>query len=283
MIKKFCGVLLTIIFIAINTNLPVVCAEIIQDDINVDDFDRASLYKNRYTPIIIQDDFINMQDNGGSINREHNCVIDDEIVKATLFGRRFEKKKYKKELLNDEQIVLENDKNNYKKNIYNGKVNIELGSEVLLKPVKKVSTKNTRMKIKDGNKYEKYNVVLPEIGEDVAFKVLVDVKKDEKVIIPKNSIVYAKVDEVSPRAMGGAPADLTLDEFVVSTKDGKKINLSGTIDSSGYTLSPWIGVAELATTPFLFGLAVPLLRLLPGGQAVISPRKTYTVYYTENN
>ncbi|DAB20452.1 TPA: hypothetical protein CPT85_10055 [Candidatus Gastranaerophilales bacterium HUM_21] len=98
-------------------------------------------------------------------------------------------------------------------------------------------------------------------------------------MIEKDTIVYAKIGEVSPRAMGGAPAEMTIEGFEMYDKKGKLIPLDGEIASSGYSLSFWIGLAELATTPFLIGLAVPLLRLLPGGQAVVTPRKNYVVYY----
>ena len=72
---------------------------------------------------------------------------------------------------------------------------------------------------------------------------------------------------------------MRIEDFEMYKPDGTRVGLDGEIDSSGYSLSFWIGLAELATTPFLIGFAVPVLRLLPGGQAVVSPRKNYVVYY----
>lgn len=273
--------LITLIFFS-NINTTAFCSEILQDEINPENFDNSLLHKNTYSPIIIQDEFIINQPQQ-NISTSHYCIIEDEIVKSTLRNKKFQKKKYQNNIIPDEQIILLKDKNKYKKFVYTGKVNTEAGYEVTLKPLKKISTKNSHLKIKDGKKYERYSITLPEIGEEYQFKVLEDITIDGKTIIPKNSIAYATVDNVSARAMGGAPAELKLDNFVVKTQDGKEINLNGSVTSAGYTLSPWIGLAELATTPFLFGLAVPALRVLPGGQAVITPRKKYTVFYTKNS
>ena len=277
--KKFFS--LTLIIFALNGNIPALCAEILHDEITTENFDDSQLHKNTYTPLIIQDEFIALPSGETGIRKEGNTIIEDEIVKTTLKNKKLQKKKYKKDVITDEQIVLLKDKKQYKKILYNGNVDTEIGYAVQIKPLKKLRTKNSRIKIKDGENYENYKITLPEIGEEVVFKVIEDVNINGKTIIPKDSYVYAKVDNVSPRAMGGAPAEMRLDNFILKTSDGKELKLSGSLSSSGYTLSPWIGLAELATTPFLFGLAVPALRVLSGGQAVITPRKTYTVYYTE--
>ena len=189
------------------------------------------------------------------------------------------KPKYNETLIADEPVLMSTENRKFKNTVYTGKVSTEFGEEVILKPIYKVSTKNAHIKVPQGKKYDKYKVALPFIGERIPFKVMKDVKKGDKVIIKKDTVVYAKIAEVSPRAMGGAPAEMTIEQFEIKDEKGNIKPLDGTISSSGYSLSFWIGVAELATTPFLFGLAVPLLRLLPGGQAVVSPRKSYIVYY----
>ena len=270
--------LLTSLF-STNINITAFGTELLRDEINPENFDRSLLHKNTYTPIIIQDEFI-INPGESKIQKASLKIIEDETVKSTLVNKKLQKKKYQNTILNDEPVVLLKDRNNYKKVVYTGKVNTEIGYAVIIKPLKKISTKNSHLKIKNGDKYEKYDITLPELGEEYKFKVLEDVNIEGNIVIPKNSIVSAKVDNVSARAMGGAPAELKLDNFVVKTPDGKELELNGTVDSVGYTLSPWIGLAELATTPFLFGLAVPALRVLPGGQATITPRKTYTVYYS---
>ena len=152
-------------------------------------------------------------------------------------------------------------------------------SVVYLKPMKKVSTRCKRVNVGFGEKNKKYSLPFPLIGETVKFKVQNDVTKNGKTIISKGSVVYASVGEVSPRGMGGVPAEMTLEKFYLTGSAGKIVELDGEINSSGYTLAVWIGLVELATTPFLFGLAAPALRVLPGGQAVVTPRKKYAVYY----
>lgn len=205
--------------------------------------------------------------------------IIDEAAQNELKNKKLAKKQYKKEFIDDEEIVYTKNNIDFKKPVYKGIERTDVGVKVVLKPVSKVRTKNAKLKIKNAQKYENYKIALPELGETVEFLVIEDVKKDGKIVIPKNSKVIAQIAEVSPRAMGGAPAEMTIEKFKLIDKNGKTIPLSGNLSSSGYTLSPWIGLAELATTPFLFGLAVPLLRVLPGGQAVVTPRKNYIVYY----
>lgn len=205
--------------------------------------------------------------------------IKDDAVAILPVDTKAQKRMYKEEILDDEKVVISKSNKKYKPSDYVKQVKTENGSEVILRPVKRISTKSKRIKIKKDTGEEEYRVPFPSIGDKVAFKVVKDVIKDGKIVIPKGTIVYASVGEVAPRAMGGAPAEMTLENFEMKDKNGNMISLDGEIASSGYSLSFWIGLAELATTPFLFGLAVPLLRVLPGGQAVVSPKKNYVVYY----
>ena len=256
MFKKLLCIIFLFVFVYCTQGISY-SLELLKDDIDVSDFDSSELNKKIYKPEIITDDFI---------------VTETQT-------RKFRKHRYKKILIPDEKVVVSDEEKIFKKPKYTGTVKTEEGLEVVIRPLRKVKTKNSHIVIKDRDTKEKCKVALPEIGERVAFKVVKDVIQDGKIIISKGSIVYAKVGEVSPRAMGGAPAEMTLEQFVVKNDSGDDIKLSGDISTSGYSLSVWIGLAELATTPFIYGLAVPLLRLFPGGQAIISPQKEYIVYF----
>lgn len=227
---------------------------------------------------LIEDDLANSLD-ASKYKKINYKYVPLEDYKPQTKQKKFRKKEYVKDILPDEEVVLSDENKNFKKPVYTGIIPTELGQKVLLKPLKKIHTKNSKIKVKRDKKTEKYKVAYPHLGEKIVFKVLKDVEKDGNIIIPKGTNVSAQVGEVSPRAMGGAPAEMTLENFQYIDENGKTINLSGNVSSCGYSLSVWIGLAELATTPFLFGLAVPALRVLPGGQAVVTPRKTYTVYY----
>lgn len=237
--------------------------------------------KKNYEIPIIEDEITQVQTVGtkGKKKKYTQDVINDDALDGLKIAKLPQKRKYKRVLISDEEVILTEENKKFKRPVYTGQIKTENGLVVMLKPLKKVKTKSSYLKVKNENKTEKYKIPSPSIGDQIAFKVIEDVQKDEKIIIPKNTIVYAKVGTISPRAMGGAPAEMTLENFEMMDKNGKLVPLSGEISSSGYSLSFWIGLAELATTPFLFGLAVPLLRLLPGGQAVVSPRKNYVVYY----
>lgn len=233
--------------------------------------------KKEFQIPLIEDEIVKELDtkNIKKVKYKENVLEDDA---AAVLPKEVKKKKhkYRHEIMSDEPVVISSENKKYKRSDYKKQVKTEQGIAVVLKPVNKIVTKNKRVKL--GND-EKYKLAYPYIGDRVAFKVVKDVVKDDKVLIEKDTIVYAKIGEVSPRAMGGAPAEMTIEGFEIYDKNGDLIPLDGEVASSGYSLSFWIGLAELATTPFLFGLAVPLLRLLPGGQAVVSPRKNYVVYY----
>ncbi len=288
MIKKLLSLFIVVSFGFININIPAIALakksknkKIYYGNVSYThkkNTKKSQLKKKQDFVIpIIEDEAAN------ALNKnEHNKIqytpdlISDELPQ-NLKQKKYGKKKYKKEFIKDEEIVYTENNKDFKKPVYTGIERTDTGIEVVLKPVNKIRTKNSKIKISDSK--EAYKIALPELGQIVEFKVIKDVKKDGKVVIPKDSKVIAQIAEVSPRAMGGAPAEMTIEKFQVIGTDGKRIQLSGNLNSSGYTLAPWIGLAELATTPFLFGLAVPLLRVLPGGQAVITPRKKYKVYY----
>lgn len=239
--------------------------------------------KKEYKPPVIEDEIAQELKNKKvkKVKYQPQNFEDDGVyaLKSTKVAEKKHKKKYKKAIISDEEVILTEENKKFKRPVYTGHVKTENGLEVVLKPVSKIKTKSSYLKVKNEEEIKRFKTPMPAIGERVAFRVARDVEKEGTILIPKNTIVYAKIGEVSPRAMGGAPAEMTIEGFEMMDKDGKLIPLDGEISSSGYSLSFWIGLAELATTPFLFGLAVPLLRLLPGGQAVVSPRKNYVVYY----
>ena len=241
---------------------------------------KESGYENsdKYTPHIIEDELAKEIDNRTVKKLKYKKleIVDEGVA---VLPEDSQKKNYKEEIVNDEKIVSTEANKKYTPSDYKKNVITDNGSEVILKPLKRISTRSKKIRIKKDSEVEQCRVPFPSIGDRVAFKVVKDVIKDGEVVIEKGTLVYAQVGEVAPRAMGGAPAEMTLENFEMIDKNGKRVALDGQIASSGYSLSFWIGLAELATTPFLIGFAVPLLRVLPGGQAVITPRKNYIVYY----
>ena len=235
--------------------------------------------KKEFTMPVIEDELVNdlnVKNTGKIVYKQRLLADETDIIQ---YSAKNKKHKYKNEIVQDEPILMSSENKKYKRSDYKKQVKTENGAIVVLKPVNKIKTRNKYLVLNNDNKIDKIKMSYPYIGDKVAFKVVNDVIKDGRVIIPKETIVYAKIGAVSPRAMGGAPAEMRIEGFEMYKPDGTRIRLDGEIDSSGYSLSFWIGLAELATTPFLIGFAVPVLRLLPGGQAVVSPRKNYVVYY----
>lgn len=235
--------------------------------------------KKEFTMPVIEDELVNDLNVGNTEKIVYKQRLLEDETDSIKCSSKNKKHKYKNEIVQDEPILMSNENKKYKRSDYKKQVKTENGAIVVLKPVNKIKTRNGYLIVHNKNKDDKIKMSYPYIGDKVAFKVVNDVIKDGKVIIPKETIVYAKIGAVSPRAMGGAPAEMRIEDFEMYKPDGTRVSLDGEIESSGYSLSFWIGVAELATTPFLIGFAVPVLRLLPGGQAVVSPRKNYVVYY----
>ena len=218
------------------------------------------------------------------IETNYSFELEKDELAETLDASKLPKKiTYTPIYLEDEKTISQTSASLPHKKKYKTQTSFEEGIEVVLKPVKKVKTKNSYVKIKKGKKYKHHKVVLPRLNKTIEFKVVKDVINTKgQIVIPKNTIVHAKVGNVSPKAMGGAPAEIIIENFEAIKKDGTIIPLTGNISEDGFSLAIWVAIAELATTPFLIGIAVPILRVLPGGQAVISPKKKYIVYYQEN-
>lgn len=190
---------------------------------------------------------------------------------------------YKELDLKDYPIIRTDRNKNSKRIVHTGKYHYKNEKMLRVRPVQKIKTKNSSVYIADGDDKVRKGVVYPLVGTELEFETLDDIVSKGKVIVPKGSIIKGSVGEVSSKAMGGAPAEIRVDKFKATGTDDKVFNLTGQVEGSGLSLSLWIGLIELGSTPFVYGFAAPLLRFLPGGQATISPKKEYVLYYYDES
>ncbi len=209
---------------------------------------------------------------------EYSPVLIQDSAAEELKKMNLKKHTYKKVILEDEPVITEVIPAQ-KSKVRKRNIQPHHGEKIVLKPLTKIRTSCKKVKFHHRGKLEKYEITLPEIGDPVPFKVMNDVNKDGEILIKKGTIINAEVALVSPKALGGAPAEIVLENLTMTDSDGNTVSIPGKLHRQGYSLALWIGIVELATTPFIFGFAAPLMRFAPGGQAVLTPRKEYIINY----
>ncbi len=108
-------------------------------------------------------------------------------------------------------------------------------------------------------------------GQIIEFITTEDVIQNKKVIIPKNSVITARVETISPNMSRGIPADLIIGNF----KYGN-INLEGEISKTGASRIYWIiPLAFIANTLF-YGSGY-ILWIIRGGHAKLKPNQIYEI------
>ncbi len=118
-------------------------------------------------------------------------------------------------------------------------------------------------------------------GQEVKFKVLNDVKINNKQTIKKDSIVTATLETVSLNQGFGVPADILIDNFSVRTVDNKTLNLEGNINKIGANRALWVSPIGYVGGIFTLGAGF-LLFFIRGGHAKLKTGDVYEMYYTPN-
>lgn len=145
----------------------------------------------------------------------------------------------------------------YKKKIYDFE-NIN-HIKIKIKSKKLISTKNL-----DGE------------GQIVDFVVAEDVIVNDKIIIPKESVIQARVETISPNMSRGIPADLVIGSFKY-----KKYNLDGEISKTGANRLYWILPIAFAANTIFFGSGY-ILWAIRGGHAKFKPNQIFEINLPED-
>ena len=124
-------------------------------------------------------------------------------------------------------------------------------------------------KIKDNNVYE---------GQELEFVVLYSTVYKKKVIIPKKTLVKARVETVISSGMNGIPASIIIGNFIIPNVPQSKI--SNTYEVIGQDRS-------LVVFPLKWALTIlpptgSLTNFIMGGHAKLSTDDTIEIYYYPN-
>lgn len=106
-----------------------------------------------------------------------------------------------------------------------------------------------------------------EIGDNVQFKVVTDVKQDGVVLIPKGTIANGVVTEAKKSTIAGTKGRLAIDFKYLIMDDGTQIPLTGNIRTAGKNRTPLAVITALFVWPCIF---------IPGSGATLTEGKTAT-------
>jgi hypothetical protein len=115
-------------------------------------------------------------------------------------------------------------------------------------------------------------------GQSLVFRVVNDVKLNDKYTLKKDTLINGKLETISPNQAFGVPADIIIDDFELeNNKD--KIILDGSIHKIGANRSLWVyPVGYMGCCFFGVGLLVFAIR---GGHAKIKTNDILEVYWLQ--
>ena len=112
-------------------------------------------------------------------------------------------------------------------------------------------------------------------GSILKFKIVKDVKYNDKTIVKRGEIVTGKVETIISKGMNGFPAEIILDNFEIP--EINKNQLISTYTKKGLNLCLFVYPLKWALTP-IPGVG-SLTNFIMGGEAKIKPNDTIIIQY----
>lgn len=112
-------------------------------------------------------------------------------------------------------------------------------------------------------------------GSLISMKVFSDVEYKGKIIIPKDTILTAKIETTIPSGMNGIPASMIIGSFDIPNIDTNKLTYSYEI--VGQDRSLWVYPLKWALT--ILPPTGSLTNFIFGGHAKLSTKKKIKLYY----
>lgn len=100
-----------------------------------------------------------------------------------------------------------------------------------------------------------------EIGDNVKFPVVSDVKKGGQVLIPAGTLADGVVTEAKKSSLAGTKGRLSVDIKSLTLSDGTNVPLSGTVRVTGKNRTPLAVITGIFIWPCIF---------IPGTKAVLT-------------
>ena len=112
-----------------------------------------------------------------------------------------------------------------------------------------------------------------EVGDNVKFNVVADVKSDGKVLIPVGTVADGIVAEAKKSSLAGTKGRLSVDLKSLTLADGTKVALDGTVRVVGKNRTPLAVITGLFIWPCIF---------IPGTKAVLTEGHNATATVVAN-
>lgn len=100
-----------------------------------------------------------------------------------------------------------------------------------------------------------------EIGDNVKFEVVSDVKRSGDLLIPAGTMADGVVTEAKKSSLAGTKGKLRIDIKSLTLSDGTKVPLTGTVRLSGKNRTPLAVITGVFIWPCIF---------IPGTKAVLT-------------
>ncbi|MFA6988943.1 MAG: hypothetical protein WC197_02635 [Candidatus Gastranaerophilaceae bacterium] len=216
-------------------------------------------------------------------------IIEDDVALQAFKGQNLSKPVYKLEIIED-AVALQSFKGQIlSKPVFNNGIiedNVAMQAfkgQILSKPV-------FHIKLIDENaeivrvlvKADHYTIRSKNltINQKVCFVVVDDVKKNKELFIRKNTPMSGMVETITKAGWAGDPAELIIGRFTTTDVNGNKIDIAGEIIKTGANRAYWVRPV-FYTGELLPPYSTPLLLVyfIKGGNAKITPRKKFTLYY----
>ena len=112
-----------------------------------------------------------------------------------------------------------------------------------------------------------------EVGDNVKFKVVADVKSGDGVLIPVGTMADGIVTEAKKSSLAGTKGRLSIDFKSLTLADGTKIALDGTVRVVGKNRTPLAVITGIFIWPCIF---------IPGTKAVLTEGHNATATVVAN-
>ena len=112
-----------------------------------------------------------------------------------------------------------------------------------------------------------------EVGDNVKFKVVADVKSGDGVLIPVGTMADGIVTEAKKSSLAGTKGRLSIDLKSLTLADGTKIAIDGTVRVVGKNRTPLAVITGIFIWPCIF---------IPGTKAVLTEGHNATATVVAN-
>ena len=193
--------------------------------------------------------------------KENENKVFVKPISDSLIDEKFQLK-YSKDIYQIKNVITDDFSekylSEYKNVVYLPKKYDFLSLNKIIVKIKPKKYYSTRMKIDEGKRLE--------------FVVIDDVYVNNKLLIPKNSIITGRIEMISLNKPKGVPSDLIIGNFLF-----KDISLDGNIQKTGAKRYYWVMPAAFALNSVFFVLGYPLWAVR-GGHAKLTTHQKFEIY-----